>query len=96
MSRTHRFTRWAGTRASRRLLRSIPYLGALVALAYLGDAMRRKGPVPGALDSALDAIPYVGATKILAETVRGRDFIPERPPGRRPGGLRERGKPPAS
>ena len=32
------------------------------------------------LDTALDAVPFVGAAKNLAEVVRGRDFIPDRPP----------------
>jgi hypothetical protein len=50
----------------------------VVALATIGQTMKRKGVVGGAVDSALDAIPFVGGAKMMCEVVRGRDFIPER------------------
>jgi len=31
----------------------------------------------GSLNTALDAIPYVGGVKNLAEAARGRDFLPD-------------------
>lgn len=69
---------YAGKKLARRLTRSIPYIGALVALVTLGSAIRRKGVVRGAIHSGLDAIPFVGGAKNLAEAVRGRDFLPDR------------------
>jgi hypothetical protein len=47
----------------------------VVALATLGGAIRRKGLFGGTLNTALDAIPFVGGAKNLAEVYRGRDFI---------------------
>jgi hypothetical protein len=44
----------------------------------LSSAIRRKGVVRGAIHSALDAIPFVGGAKNIAEAVRGRDFLPDR------------------
>lgn len=40
--------------------------------------MKRKGVFAGALDTTLDAIPFVGGAKNVCEAIRGRDFIPER------------------
>jgi hypothetical protein len=34
--------------------------------------------VRGAIHSGLDAIPFVGGAKNLAELARGRDFFPDR------------------
>ena len=48
-------------------------------LATLAGAVRRKGFLGGALDTALNFVPYVGGAKNLAEARRGRDFIPDRP-----------------
>lgn len=65
-------------RLLRRVSRSIPWIGAVVALVTVGAAIRRKGVVGGTVDTALDAIPFVGAAKNLAEVARGRDFIRDR------------------
>ena len=62
----------------RRLSRSMPWIGAVVAIAAVGSAMRRKGFLGGALDTALDATPGVGAVKNAFEAVRGRDFIKDK------------------
>ncbi len=70
--------KYAGNRLTRRLTRSIPWIGAVFAMAALGGAVRRKGWVRGALHTALDAIPYVGGAKNVAEMVRGRDFFPDK------------------
>ena len=60
------------------MVRSVPWLGAVLAVAYVGTAIRRKGVVGGTMDSALNAIPFVGGMKLAAEMVRGRDFIRDR------------------
>ena len=84
-----RAARWGGARLSRRMARSIPLLGAVVALATLGGTMRRKGVVGGLADTGLNSIPFVGAAKNVVEVVRGQDLFPDRPVTRR-GGTRSR------
>lgn len=81
---THRIARWGGARLSRRLARSLPWLGAAVALATAASTIRRKGVISGTLDTGLNAIPLVGAAKNVLEIARGRDFFPDRF-GPRPG-----------
>jgi hypothetical protein len=78
MADSSRLTGYAGRKIARRLTRSIPYIGAIIALATLGSAIRRKGLFRGALHSGLDAVPYVGGAKNLAELARGRDFFPDK------------------
>jgi hypothetical protein len=85
MGQLGRAARWGGARLSRRLVRSIPWVGAVVAVATLGATMRRKGVVGGLADAGLNAIPFVGAAKNVAEVVRGEDFFPDRRPVRRRG-----------
>lgn len=70
---------YAGRKLARRLTRSIPYVGAVIALVTLGSAIRRKGLFGGAVHSGLDAIPFLGAAKNVVEVIRGRDFFPDRP-----------------
>ena len=71
-------TQYAQRRITRRLMRTVPFLGAFIALVTLGRAMRRKGVVGGAVDTALDFTPVVGGIKNAAEIVRGRDLIRDR------------------
>ena len=63
---------------SRRLGRSIPFIGAAVALATVAATVRRKGFVGGTLDTGLNSVPFVGALKNGVEILRGRDFFPDR------------------
>ena len=84
MTMTQKLTRWGGARLSRRLARSVPYIGAVVALATVASTMRRKGVISGAFDTGLNSIPFVGAAKNAAELIRGRDFFPDRPRQVRP------------
>ena len=44
----------------------------------LGATIRRKGFVRGSLDSALNAVPVLGAMKMMAETMRGKEFFRDR------------------
>jgi hypothetical protein len=69
---------WGGARLSRRVSRSLPWIGAAVAIATVASTMRRKGVISGALDTGLNAVPFVGAAKNVLEVVRGRDFFPDR------------------
>ena len=70
--------RYGRKRVVRKLVRGMPWVGAIVVVATVAQAMRRKGTFAGAIDSALDALPFVGGAKAVAEVIRGRDFIPER------------------
>ena len=78
MAVTRQIGQYARGRIIRRLSRSMPLIGAVVAIAAVGAAIRRKGFLGGTLDTALDAIPGVGAMKNAAEAIRGRDFIKDR------------------
>lgn len=75
MGMTHQVKQYATRKATRKLTRAVPWLGALIALLTVGGAMRRKGVLRGALDTALDFTPVVGTLKNAAEVGRGRDFI---------------------
>jgi hypothetical protein len=79
-------SQFARRRVTRRLTRTVPFIGGVLALVTLGGAIKRKGWFGGALDMALDFTPVVGTLKNLAEVSRGRDFITDRPrPQIRPG-----------
>jgi hypothetical protein len=69
---------YATRKLTRRLTRSIPYIGAAIAIVTIGSAIRRKGFIRGVIHSGLDAIPFVGGAKNIAEVARGRDFFPDR------------------
>lgn len=53
-------------------------MGSAIALATVAATMRRKGFFRGALETGLNAVPFLGAAKNVAEMVRGRDFIADR------------------
>ena len=82
MAIADRIVRWGGARLSRRLGRSVPVIGAALALATVGATMRRKGLIGGALDTGLNSLPFVGALKNMVEYGLGRDFFPDRSPTR--------------
>ena len=62
----------------RRLIRAWPVVGGAVAMFALAATVRQKGLLGGSLDTALNALPFVGTGKNLLEAWRGRDFIPSR------------------
>jgi hypothetical protein len=74
---TSKVGRWVGLKLARRVARTVPVLGAVVSLAVLGEAVRRKGLILGLLDTGLDALPVVGALKGGVELLTG-DLITER------------------
>ena len=78
MATTDRLIRYGGARLSRRLSRSLPYIGTAVALVTVAATMKRKGFFGGVMDTGLNAIPFLGAAKNTVELVRGRDFFPDR------------------
>ena len=75
---TDHVVRWGSARVSRRVAKSLPWIGAAVAIVTVASAMRRKGVISGALDSGLNAVPFVGLAKNMVEVARGRDFFPDR------------------
>jgi hypothetical protein len=79
MGMSRQLKQYATRKATRRLTRAVPWLGAVVALLTVGRAMRQKGFFAGALDTALDFTPVVGTLKNMAEVGRGRDFIRDKP-----------------
>jgi len=78
MGMSRQIGQFAARRATRKLTRAIPWVGAAIALFTLGAAIKRKGFFGGALDTALDFTPVVGTLKNVAEVGRGRDFIRDR------------------
>ena len=84
MGMTRQVMQYGQRRIARKLLRSVPWLGSLVALATVGFAIRRKGLLRGTADTALDFIPYVGGAKNAAEVMRGRDFLRDKSPAPAP------------
>jgi hypothetical protein len=78
MAIADRVVRWGGARLSRRISRSVPIVGALIAGATVVATMRKKGMLGGAVDTGLNAIPFLGAAKNVYEVMRGRDIIPDR------------------
>lgn len=78
MSISRQAVQYGQRRMTRKLIRAVPFVGAVVAAATLMRAVRRKGMVGGTMDTVLDFIPFVGGAKNAAEIVRGRDFIADR------------------
>ncbi len=74
----HRTIRYGQRRLLRKIARSVPYLGGVLAVVTLGSAMRRKGVIRGVVHTALDMIPFVGGAKNAAELLRGRDLFPDK------------------
>jgi hypothetical protein len=78
MSIQHQALRYGSRRIGGHLGRAMPWIGAAIALMALASAVRRKGVLGGALDTALNVMPVVGGLKYAAERIRGRDFIRDR------------------
>ena len=60
------------------MTRAVPWVGMAIALAGFAAAVRRKGMLGGTFDTGLNAVPFLGAIKSAAETLSGRDLIPDR------------------
>ena len=75
---TQQAIRYGQRRLTRRLTRSLPWVGSALAVLALGSTIRRKGFVRGSVDCALNAVPVVGGLKLLAEAIRGKDFFCDR------------------
>jgi hypothetical protein len=70
---------WAAMRTARRLSRTFPIVGTVIAVAVIGQTIRRKGWTRGLLNATLDALPFIGTAKAGVELFRG-DLFPDREP----------------
>jgi len=71
-----------GWQVAKRLAKMVPLGGTVVAVALVGDDIRRKGVFRGSINSGLDAIPIFGLAKNAVEFVTG-DLIPDKSNGRK-------------
>ena len=78
MTTSNRVGRWASRKLARRLGKSVPIVGAAVAVAYLAHSVKHKGLFGGLAHTALDALPIVGAVKNGIELFTD-DWFPDRP-----------------
>ena len=78
MTRGQKAGRWAGRRVARHLEEALPFVGTIVAIAFLAETMRRKGVMRGLADTALNAVPLLGTLKNGIELFTD-DWIPDRP-----------------
>jgi hypothetical protein len=67
-----------GWTVAKRVAKSIPYVGTVMAIGLVGYDIKRKGTVNGVLNSGLDAIPFVGTAKNVLEFFTG-DLLPDKP-----------------
>ena len=66
-----------GWQVAKRVAKTIPFGGSVVAIALVGTDIKNKGIFKGLVNSGIDAIPFVGLAKNAVELVRG-DFIPDK------------------
>ena len=71
-----------GWQAAKRLAKMVPIGGTIVVVALIGDDIRKKGVIRGAVNSGLDAIPLFGLAKNAVEMLTG-DLIPDKNDGRK-------------
>lgn len=66
-----------GWQVAKRVAKSIPPFGTVVAIGLVGLDIRNKGFVKGVVNSGIDAIPFVGLAKNAVELFTG-DLIPDK------------------
>jgi hypothetical protein len=78
-SLTRKLVHAGGWQIAKRLAKSIPGGGTVIAIGLVGFDIKRKGVVKGVINSGLDAIPFVGLAKNAVELFTG-DFLPDKKP----------------
>ena len=73
-----RIFRAGGWGIAKRLIKPIPVVGSLFAVALAGYEIKKKGLLPGAVHVGLDVTPVVGTAKNVVEIFTG-DLIPDKP-----------------
>lgn len=76
---SRRVMRAGGWAIAKRLAKSIPFAGTVIAVGLAGQSIRKKGWVNGSIDAGLDAIPVLGTAKAVVEIFTG-DFLPDKEP----------------
>ena len=61
----------------KRLIKPIPFIGAIFAVGLAGYEIKKKGLIPGAVHVGLDVTPVVGTAKNVVEIFTG-DLIPDK------------------
>lgn len=64
-----------GWQVVKRVAKSLPYVGSVMAIGLVGYNVKKKGMIRGVIDSGIDAIPIVGTVKNVTEFFTG-DLIP--------------------
>ena len=72
-----RIIRAGGWGVAKRLIKPIPIVGSIFAVALAGYEIKRKGLLPGAVHVGLDVTPVVGTAKGVLELFTG-DLIPDK------------------
>ncbi len=67
-----------GWQVAKRVAKSVPYVGTVMAIGLVGYDIKRKGVVKGIANAGLDAIPFVGLGKNVIEFFTG-DLLPDKP-----------------
>jgi hypothetical protein len=70
-----------GWQVIKRVAKSVPYVGTVLAIGLVGHDIKKKGLGKGILNSGIDAIPFVGLAKNAVELFTG-DLIPDKNNGR--------------
>lgn len=73
-----RIVRAGGWGLVKRLIKPIPIIGSIFAVAIAGYEIKKKGLLPGAVHVGLDITPVVGTAKNVIEIFTG-DWIPDKP-----------------
>jgi hypothetical protein len=69
-----------GWKIAKRVAKSVPYVGTVMAIGLVGYDIKKKGVVNGVLNAGLDAIPFVGMGKNIVEFFTG-DLLPDKDTG---------------
>jgi hypothetical protein len=77
-SKKRRIVRAGGWGLVKRLIKPIPIVGSIFAVALAGYEIKKKGLIPGAVHVGLDITPVVGTAKNVIEIFTG-DWIPDKP-----------------
>jgi hypothetical protein len=72
-----RIVRAGGWGVAKRLIKPIPIIGSVFAVALAGYEIKKKGLIPGAVHVGLDVTPVVGTAKNVVEIFTG-DLIPDK------------------
>lgn len=75
-----RVMRAGGWALAKRLIKPIPIVGSIVAVALSAHEVKKKGLLRGAVHVGLDALPVVGTAKNVLEIFTGDLIADKKPP----------------